>query len=145
RALGISSIWGRSPTTDEPSGTTSCLITVIRCPQKAAGRSREITMGTEMNARADQPRDIVALIPAHNEEESVERTIAALREQTLLPDRIIVIADNCTDATSDLARNSGAEVMVTEGNTHKKAGALNYALEQVLPALSDRDAVLIQD
>jgi cellulose synthase/poly-beta-1,6-N-acetylglucosamine synthase-like glycosyltransferase len=56
-----------------------------------------------------------------------------------------VIADNCTDRTAELARAAGAEVMVTEGNTHKKAGALNYALERVLPTLSDGDAVLVQD
>jgi cellulose synthase/poly-beta-1,6-N-acetylglucosamine synthase-like glycosyltransferase len=102
-------------------------------------------MGTGTNSRGQEPRRIVALIPAHNEEESIQQAIAALREQTVPPQRIIVIADNCTDATGELARDNGAEVMVTEGNTHKKAGALNYALEQVLPALSDSDAVLVQD
>ena len=88
---------------------------------------------------------IVALIPAHNEEESIERTIAALNAQTRPADRIIVIADNCTDETPALARASGAEVIVTQGNTHKKAGALNYALRRVLPGLEDDDAILVQD
>ena len=88
---------------------------------------------------------IVALIPAHNEEESIERTIACLNAQTRPADRVIVIADNCTDETPALARASGAEVIVTQGNTHKKAGALNYALERVLPSLTDQDAVLVQD
>ena len=88
---------------------------------------------------------IVALIPAHNEEDSIQHTIAALQAQTVPADRIIVIADNCSDETPALARAAGAEVMVTRGNTHKKAGALNYALERVLPALSDQDAVLVQD
>jgi cellulose synthase/poly-beta-1,6-N-acetylglucosamine synthase-like glycosyltransferase len=88
---------------------------------------------------------IVALIPAHNEEESIERTITALNAQTRPAERIIVIADNCTDETPALARASGAEVIVTQGNTHKKAGALNYALERVLPTLGDQDAVLVQD
>ena len=88
---------------------------------------------------------IVALIPAHNEEESIERTIAALNAQTRPADRIIVVADNCTDETPALARASVAEVIVTQGNTHKKAGALNYALERVLPSLTDQDAVLVQD
>jgi len=88
---------------------------------------------------------IVALIPAHNEEESIQQTLAALRAQTVPADRIIVVADNCTDSTPELARAAGVEVMVTEGNTHKKAGALNYALQRVLPGLADRDAVLVQD
>jgi len=81
---------------------------------------------------------IVALIPAHNEEDSIQHTISALQAQTVPADRIIVIADNCSDETPALARAAGAEVMVTRGNTHKKAGALNYALEHVLPGLSDR-------
>jgi cellulose synthase/poly-beta-1,6-N-acetylglucosamine synthase-like glycosyltransferase len=36
-------------------------------------------------------------------------------------------------------------VWTTSGNAHKKAGALNYALERVLPRLADDDAVLVQD
>lgn len=88
---------------------------------------------------------IVVLIPAHNEEESIQQTLTALNAQTVPADRTIVIADNCTDQTAELARAAGAEVMVTEGNTHKKAGAINYALRRVLPGLADQDAVLVQD
>ena len=88
---------------------------------------------------------IVVLIPAHNEEESIQQTLTALHAQTVPADRIIVIADNCTDQTAELARAAGADVMVTEGNTHKKAGAINYALRRVLPGLTDQDAVLVQD
>jgi cellulose synthase/poly-beta-1,6-N-acetylglucosamine synthase-like glycosyltransferase len=88
---------------------------------------------------------IVVLIPAHNEEASIEQAISALRGQTMPPDRIVVVADNCTDATASIARAAGAEVMVTRGNEHKKAGAINYALQRMLPGLSDRDAVLVQD
>jgi cellulose synthase/poly-beta-1,6-N-acetylglucosamine synthase-like glycosyltransferase len=97
------------------------------------------------NSPARGPARIVALIPAHNEEASIQQTLASLRAQTVPLERIIVIADNCTDATAALAKAAGAEVMVTRGNEQKKAGALNYALERVLPALSDADAVLVQD
>jgi poly-beta-1,6-N-acetyl-D-glucosamine synthase len=110
-----------------------------------AGETRRTGRENVANSRDRTPTRIVALIPAHNEEESIQRTISALHEQTVRPDRIVVIADNCTDATSDLARAAGADVMVTDGNEHRKAGALNYALERVLPALSDSDAVLVQD
>jgi cellulose synthase/poly-beta-1,6-N-acetylglucosamine synthase-like glycosyltransferase len=48
--------------------------------------------------------------------------------QTRAIDRIVVIADNCTDATEHIAKRYGAEVYKTEGNTAKKAGALNQAL-----------------
>ncbi len=88
---------------------------------------------------------IVALLPAHNEAESIGTTLRALAAQTRVPDRIIVICDNCTDATAEIAREHGATVWATSGNTHKKAGALNYALRRVLPELGDDDAVLVQD
>lgn len=88
---------------------------------------------------------ITALIPAHDEESSITEAVRALRAQTVPPSRIIVIADNCTDGTAARAQAAGADVLVTEGNTHKKAGALNYALRRVLPGLPDDDAVLVQD
>jgi len=95
--------------------------------------------------RAGQPTRIVALIPAHNEAASIELTLAALGAQTRPAERVIVIADNCTDDTAALASAAGAEVMITHGNRHKKAGAINYALRRVLPELSADDAVLVQD
>ena len=87
----------------------------------------------------------VALIPAHNEAESIATTLRALQAQTRIPDEIIVICDNCTDATAEIALDHRVTVWTTSGNRHKKAGALNYALERVLPQLEDDDAVLVQD
>ena len=88
---------------------------------------------------------VTALIPAHNEAESLPATLASLASQTAPPDRIIVIADNCTDATVDIARRAGAEVMTTVNNDRKKAGGLNQALARLLPQLADNDAVLVMD
>lgn len=93
---------------------------------------------------------IVAFLPAHNEAEHIVGAIAGLRAQTRLVDRIIVVADNCTDATESLARDAGAEVFVTSGNKHRKAGALNQALDVLLPRgqharIAAGDQVLIQD
>ncbi len=77
------------------------------------------------------PRARVAvLIPAHDEAANIGATLRALRQQTRQPDRVIVIADNCTDDTAGIARAHGAEVFETVGNTEKKAGALNQALQR---------------
>jgi cellulose synthase/poly-beta-1,6-N-acetylglucosamine synthase-like glycosyltransferase len=73
---------------------------------------------------------VVALIPAHDEAATIATTLQALRRQTRPPDRIVVIADNCSDDTAGIARAHGAEVFATVGNTEKKAGALNQALAQ---------------
>jgi cellulose synthase/poly-beta-1,6-N-acetylglucosamine synthase-like glycosyltransferase len=88
---------------------------------------------------------IVALIPCHNEENLVWRAIRSLHSQTRPPDRIVVIADNCTDGTARVALSCGAEVRETVGNRHKKAGALNQVLKDLLPELDPLDMVLVQD
>jgi cellulose synthase/poly-beta-1,6-N-acetylglucosamine synthase-like glycosyltransferase len=88
---------------------------------------------------------VVALVPAHNEEEGIAATIESLRGQTRPPDRIVVVADNCSDQTVPLAKAAGAQVFRTVGNRHKKAGALNGALETLLPTFTDTDVVLAMD
>ncbi|MEO8518445.1 MAG: glycosyltransferase family 2 protein [Dermatophilaceae bacterium] len=88
---------------------------------------------------------LVALIPAHNEAEGILVALEALAAQTRVPDRVIVIADNCDDDTAERARGWGAEVVVTVGNRSKKAGALNQVLATLLTTLLDGDVVLVQD
>ncbi|SDL06677.1 Glycosyltransferase, catalytic subunit of cellulose synthase and poly-beta-1,6-N-acetylglucosamine synthase [Arthrobacter sp. ov407] len=91
------------------------------------------------------PVTVTVLIPAHNEEVSLPSTIASLRAQSHSPDRIIVVADNCTDSTVDLARDAGVEVYESVDNTKKKAGALNQVLKRVLPTLGANDIVMVMD
>ncbi|MGG5257263.1 glycosyltransferase family 2 protein [Phycicoccus avicenniae] len=91
------------------------------------------------------PVTVTVLIPAHNEEDRIAATLASLEEQTSRPDRVVVVADNCTDATEDLARAAGVEVFATVGNTHKKAGGLNQALASLLPGMGENDTVMVMD
>lgn len=88
---------------------------------------------------------ITVIIPAHNEESGIGETLRSLRNQTLVPHRVIVVADNCTDATGEISRAAGAEVVKTEGNTDKKAGALNFVLAGLLPGSAPEDLILVQD
>ena len=88
---------------------------------------------------------IVALIPAHNEEAGIAQTVLSLQSQTVPPDHIIVIADNCTDNTAEIAESHGAMVFHTRDNVHKKAGGLNQALEFVMPHAEDTDFFLAVD
>jgi cellulose synthase/poly-beta-1,6-N-acetylglucosamine synthase-like glycosyltransferase len=85
------------------------------------------------------------LIPAHNEEASLSATLASLLAQSRPPERIVVVADNCTDGTVEIARRSGVEVFETSGNTEKKGGALNQVLREVLPGQGDNDVVMVMD
>jgi biofilm PGA synthesis N-glycosyltransferase PgaC len=74
----------------------------------------------------------VVVVPAHNEQDSIARTIEALLAQTRRPDRIVVVADNCTDKTVQIARRYGRRVTVVEtvGNRDRKVGALATAWRQ---------------
>ncbi len=80
----------------------------------------------------EAPARVVALVPAHNEEALIAVSVRSLLEQTHPVERIIVIADNCTDDTAGVVERNFDDdrvvVLETVGNRHRKAGALNHAL-----------------
>ena len=88
---------------------------------------------------------ITAIVPAHDEEATLPTTLTALAAQTRPPDRVIVVADNCTDRTEQVARDHEAEAFVTVGNTDRKAGALNQVLRTLLPKMMQSDVILVMD
>jgi hypothetical protein len=90
------------------------------------------------------------VIPAHNEEAGIGDTLRSCAELDYPPDlyRVVVIADNCTDATADVARR-GAEVLERhDPDLRGKGHALAWALPLILPPDADRggiDAVVLLD
>lgn len=50
------------------------------------------------------------LVPAHDEASGIEPTVAAIKAALRPGDRLLVVADNCTDDTAARARSAGAEV-----------------------------------
>ena len=68
---------------------------------------------------------VAVLVPAHNESTHVLPTIGCLRGELGPRDRLVVIADNCTDDTAALARAAGAEVVERSDATRRGKG---YAL-----------------
>ena len=85
------------------------------------------------------------LLPAHDEAAIIGASIDSLLSQTRPADRILVVADNCTDATVEIALARGVEVFETVGNTEAKAGGLNQALAELLPGSVVEDVYLIMD
>ena len=97
-----------------------------------------------LREKLNRPR-VVALIPAFNEETTIEKTIVSLLRQTRPPDLIAVIANNCTDQTAVRAAKlkamwMAASVIVLDLHNLKngKAEALNIAWDSL-----GRDADLI--
>jgi poly-beta-1,6-N-acetyl-D-glucosamine synthase len=109
-----------------------------------ATMTREPMPSTGGHTVPDNAR-IVVLVPAHNEEGQIGATLSALARQTYPAAHIVVVSDNSTDRTAEIAAATGATVLFTKNNTAKKAGALNHALRQLLPTLDDDDVILVQD
>ncbi|MDF3933420.1 glycosyltransferase family 2 protein [Pseudomonas citronellolis] len=75
--------------------------------------------------RGARPR-VAVLVPAHNESSLVLGTLASVRPQLLPGDRLLVVADNCSDDTAEQARAAGAEVIERSDALRRGKG---YALD----------------
>ena len=58
----------------------------------------------------DHPR-VAVLVPAHDEALIISRTLRTILPQMAGGDRLVVVADNCTDDTAALATAEGAEAL----------------------------------
>lgn len=74
---------------------------------------------------------VAALIPARDEEDTVARTVEALRR--LPVDDVVVVDDGSSDATSAAALTAGATVLRIRGHAGK-GGAMEGALDRLPPA-----------
>jgi cellulose synthase/poly-beta-1,6-N-acetylglucosamine synthase-like glycosyltransferase len=93
---------------------------------------------------APGPFRLAVLVPAHNEALVIGRTLESLSSQLSENDRLIVIADNCTDETGRIAEDAGAEVFYRVDQTLRGKG---YALDFAIRRLADDppDAVIFVD
>ncbi len=93
-------------------------------------------------------KTFIVLIPAHNEELSVATAIRSIQKNDYPPERyeIIVIADNCTDATASLAGELGVMVWERHDADHKGKGyALDWAIGRIDPGSVDIIAIIDAD
>lgn len=79
---------------------------------------------------AEGPRPgIAVLIPAYNEESEIGATLEKILPQLTEQDRLVVIADNCSDQTAALSRQLGATVIERQDNERRGKGyALDFGL-----------------
>ncbi|OQK17043.1 hypothetical protein AU255_03860 [Methyloprofundus sedimenti] len=69
------------------------------------------------------------LMPAHNEASIIAITLGKLLKQKALAKSIVVVADNCTDKTAEIAQRLGVTVLERFNNKQKGKGfALDYGL-----------------
>ncbi|NUR45065.1 MAG: glycosyltransferase [Sphingomonas sp.] len=86
----------------------------------------------------------VSVVPAHNEEAILAERLSALREAAEGQARILVVADNCSDSTAEIARHIGVDVVErTNPELRGKGFALDFARREL--ERDPPDVVLIID
>jgi cellulose synthase/poly-beta-1,6-N-acetylglucosamine synthase-like glycosyltransferase len=103
-----------------------CLSFLIECTAALFPKAST----SEADRKDAKDTKVTVLVPAHNEEivigSTLKKLIPALKEQ----DRLVVIADNCSDATAQIARTMGATVIERQNLEQRGKGyALDYGLQ----------------
>ena len=90
------------------------------------------------------PVRFIVLIPAHNEEKVIGETLSAVTADMRPHDQLLVVADRCTDATAEIARQAGARVLERDPSSEPgRAAARQAGIEHAMDL--DWDAMVMID
>ena len=102
--------------------------------------------------RRDADVRVVVLMPAHDEAEGIARSIDNVLAQLTPVDGLLVVADNCTDATASVARAGGARVIERDDPSRRGKGyALDFGVRSLeadppdVVVVLDADCILAPD
>ena len=100
--------------------------------------------GIALVSRKKLRKSVAVLVPAHNESAGIRSTLDSIKPQLLLGDRLLVVADNCTDDTPAVAACGGAEVIVRNDPAALGKGyALHFGINHL--ELSPPEIVIVID
>lgn len=103
-----------------------CAVFAIETVVSLLFRARNTALKSERRAR------IAVLVPAHNEAAGIAGTLDNIKGQLQSDDRLLVVADNCSDDTANIAATKGAEVSIRFDSTRIGKGyALDWGLRQL--------------
>jgi 1,2-diacylglycerol 3-beta-glucosyltransferase len=98
--------------------------------------------------QTEKKRRFAVVVPAHNEEMMIARTIYSLHT-LIYPKKlfdVVVVADNCTDSTAETARRLGATVYERFDETNRGKGfALRWIFDKLLKSQNGYDAIVVID
>ncbi|WP_412561889.1 glycosyltransferase [Winogradskyella sp. MIT101101] len=83
------------------------------------------------------------IIPAHNEEDYIGKTLQSLVEQTELPKQVVVVNDNSTDKTENIVKDFASRynwislVKITSSDKHLPGSKIIHAFNKGLETLDD--------
>lgn len=86
------------------------------------------------------------IIPAYNEEKYIGKCLESVCAQTEKPDEIIIVDNNCTDKTVEIAKKFGTTIVKEEkqGMIYARNAGFNAAQYEII-ARTDADAILPRD
>lgn len=94
----------------------------------------------------DHDLNMAVLVPAHNESIGIVETLKSLKAQLTDHDQLLVVADNCTDDTAEIARAEGVQVIVrTNASLRGKGYALDFGLQYLKASMQSFDVLVIVD
>ncbi|WP_433037399.1 glycosyltransferase [Actinomycetospora sp. CA-053990] len=146
----------RSSDHDAPTITLRTTIAPAPAPAPEGGSASPRTGRStrRATAAATAVTTVSVLVPAHNEEAGIAATVEGLLAQDVpewlhIAD-VVVVANNCTDRTAEIARRYPVTVVEMAHNPDKKAGALNHGWRETargadLVLTMDADTVLLPD
>lgn len=112
-------------------------VVIFELPRYTLGFLSVAAISFHLRRAPTEGRDlhrVAALIAGHNEEDSIERCVRSLHEQTRPPDEIIVVSDGSTDRMAERMRSLQNRGLIKEAHcTQVRAGksaAVNLALSR---------------
>ncbi len=87
------------------------------------------------------------IIPVYNEEHHIRGCLDSIATQNVLPDEVIIVDNNCSDKTIEIAKKYEFVTIVTEknqGRAHARSAGFNAAKNQILGRI-DADTRLNND
>lgn len=109
----------------------------------------ETGLGLSPDRSAPPPsrdKHVVVLVPAHNEERTLASSGAGLVALAGPSTRVLLVADNCSDATAETARALGLDVVERHDPVRRGKGyALAFGRDQIAAAPPDVVVVLDAD
>jgi cellulose synthase/poly-beta-1,6-N-acetylglucosamine synthase-like glycosyltransferase len=110
---------------------------------QALGYVRERSRPDPAPAAGPRPR-LAILVPSHNEAGGIAETVKALLPELGPHDRLVVVADNCSDDTATHARQAGATMIERHDAERRGKGyALDFGMQHL--RADPPDVVLIVD
>ncbi len=101
------------------------VVLLIECVAALFWRSAEA-----VESELDEHPNLAVLMPAHDEAVCIRATLETITPQLQASDRLVVVADNCSDETAAIARMAGATVIERQDAERRGKGfALDYGLQ----------------